>query len=46
MRDQVPDIARAHVYLCGPAEWTAAAQAAALAAGASAGNVHTEQFSW
>ncbi|MEU8660929.1 hypothetical protein AB0C31_30055, partial [Actinoplanes philippinensis] len=46
LRQLVPEIARSHVYLCGPAEWTAAARTAAEQAGTPAGNVHTEQFSW
>jgi predicted ferric reductase len=46
LRTIAPAIAGSHVYLCGPADWTAAARTAALEAGAPAAHVHSEQFSW
>jgi predicted ferric reductase len=46
LRQLVPEVARAHVYVCGPEEWTSAARLAALDAGVPAERVHTELFSW
>ncbi|WP_436530261.1 ferredoxin reductase family protein [Actinoplanes sp. HUAS TT8] len=46
LRRIVPEIAGAHVYLCGPEDWTGSARAAALAAGVRADRVHTELFAW
>jgi predicted ferric reductase len=46
LRHVAPDVARSQVFVCGPAEWTAAARAAVLEAGAPAERVHTEQFAW
>jgi ferredoxin-NADP reductase len=46
LRQIVPLVAQSQVYVCGPEEWTGAAQAAAIAAGAPAERVHTELFSW
>ena len=42
----VPDIAEHDVYLCGADAWMDAAQAAAVAAGVPAENVHAERFTW
>jgi predicted ferric reductase len=42
----VPDIASRDVFLCGPPGWAAAARQAALAAGASRGQIHAEGFAW
>jgi predicted ferric reductase len=41
-----PDIARHHVYVCGPDAWTAAVRTAARDAGVPAERLHTEQFAW
>jgi ferredoxin-NADP reductase len=46
LRQIAPDIARSHVYVCGPDAWTEAARAAARRAGVEADRLHTEQFSW
>jgi predicted ferric reductase len=46
LRQIVPDIARAHVYVCGPDGWTAAARDAARAAGVPPQRLHTELFAW
>ncbi|GIE53672.1 oxidoreductase [Amorphoplanes nipponensis] len=46
LRGIVPDIARSHVFVCGPDSWTEAARAAARGAGVPAGRLHTELFSW
>jgi predicted ferric reductase len=46
LRLLAPDIARSHVYVCGPDKWTRAARAAAHEAGVPAGRLHTELFSW
>jgi ferredoxin-NADP reductase len=44
LREIEPRLVPAHVYLCGPAEWTRAARRAVRAAGVPAQRVHTEQF--
>jgi predicted ferric reductase len=46
LRRVAPRVAGSHVYVCGPEAWTAAARTAALAAGARAEHLHTEQFAW
>jgi predicted ferric reductase len=46
LRQIAPGIARSHVYVCGPEEWTGAARAAARAAGVRPDHLHTELFSW
>jgi ferredoxin-NADP reductase len=46
LRQIVPQVAAAHVYVCGPDDWTGAARAGALAAGVRAEHLHTELFSW
>jgi ferredoxin-NADP reductase len=46
LRQIAPDIARSHVYVCGPAAWTDAARAAARSAGVHRERLHTELFSW
>ena len=46
LRRIAPDIARSHVYVCGPDAWTDAARAAARAAGVDPDRLHTEQFAW
>ena len=40
------DIARHHIYVCGPDPWTDAVRAAARTAGVPADRLHTEQFAW
>jgi predicted ferric reductase len=46
LRKIAPDIARSHVYICGPDAWTEAARAAVLDSGTPAERLHTELFSW
>ena len=46
LRQIVPDVARSHVYVCGPEAWTEAARTAARTAGVPAERLHTELFSW
>ena len=46
LRRTVPDIARSHVYVCGPDGWTDAARAAARSAGVDLERLHTERFAW
>jgi ferredoxin-NADP reductase len=46
LHELVPDIAEHDVYLCGADAWMDAAEAAALAAGVPAENVHVERFTW
>jgi ferredoxin-NADP reductase len=46
LRRIVPDIARSHVYVCGPDGWTDAARAAARSAGVDQERLHTERFAW
>jgi predicted ferric reductase len=41
-----PQVARSHVYICGPEAWTQAARTAAGFAGVQADHLHTELFSW
>jgi predicted ferric reductase len=40
------DIARQHVYVCGPNAWTDAVRVAARETGVPADHLHTEQFAW
>ncbi|WP_328476683.1 ferredoxin reductase family protein [Actinoplanes sp. NBC_00393] len=42
----LPVVAGAHVYICGPEEWAVAARAAAIEAGARPDRIHTELFAW
>jgi len=44
MRQVAPDIARHHVYVCGPDLWTDAVRLAARAAGVPASRIHYERF--
>ena len=46
LRRIAPDVARSHVYVCGPEAWTEAARTAARSAGVETGRLHTELFSW
>jgi predicted ferric reductase len=46
LRQIAPDIARSHVYVCGPEAWTEAARAAARSAGVDRERLHTELFAW
>jgi predicted ferric reductase len=46
LRQIAPQVARSHVYVCGPENWTAAAREAARTAGVSDERLHTEQFAW
>jgi predicted ferric reductase len=46
LKQVAPQVAQAHVYVCGPEAWTAAAGAAARTAGVPDERLHTEQFSW
>jgi predicted ferric reductase len=46
LRQIAGDVARHHLYVCGPAPWTTAVRAAARAAGVPADRVHSEQFTW
>jgi ferredoxin-NADP reductase len=46
LRRIAPQIARSHVYVCGPDAWTEAARTAARSAGVEADRLHTELFSW
>ncbi|GIJ71685.1 ferredoxin reductase family protein [Virgisporangium ochraceum] len=46
LRRIVPMVPHAHVYVCGPDGWAAAARAAAVAAGVPERRLHTEQFAW
>jgi predicted ferric reductase len=46
LRQIVPVIARSQVYVCGPADWTEAARAAARDTGVPEERLHTELFSW
>jgi predicted ferric reductase len=42
----VPDIAETDIFICGPDPWMEAVTRAALAAGASRGQIHQERFTW
>ena len=46
LRQLAPHIAASRVYICGPEEWAAAAEAASRQAGVRPERVHTELFSW
>jgi ferredoxin-NADP reductase len=46
LRRIAPDIAGAHVYICGPDGWTDAARAAARSAGVDPQRLHIERFAW
>jgi predicted ferric reductase len=46
LRQLAPQIARSHVYVCGPEAWTSAAREAARTAGVPEERLHTEQFAW
>ncbi|MEP6852217.1 MAG: ferredoxin reductase family protein [bacterium] len=46
LRSLVPDVAQRDVYVCGPAEWMAAALDAARAAGVPQRHLHAERFGW
>jgi ferredoxin-NADP reductase len=46
LRQMAPQIARSHVYVCGPDAWTQAARTAARDAGVKPEHLHTELFSW
>ncbi len=46
LRQLVPDIAEADVYLCGAAAWMDAAAAAAIDCGVPTDHIHTERFAW
>ncbi|MBW8481221.1 ferredoxin reductase family protein [Actinomadura parmotrematis] len=46
LRRMARPVEDAHVYICGPREWTAAARSAALEAGVRPGRLHTERFAW
>jgi ferredoxin-NADP reductase len=46
LRLLVADIARHDVFICGPADWAAAARRAALDCGVPGEHVHEERFAW
>jgi predicted ferric reductase len=46
LHEIAPQVAAAHVYVCGPEAWTRAARAAAGTAGVEPARLHTELFSW
>ncbi|WP_229072579.1 ferric reductase-like transmembrane domain-containing protein [Actinoplanes sp. DH11] len=46
LRHLAPQVAAAHVYICGPEQWAGQARAAAVEAGVKPGRVHTELFAW
>jgi predicted ferric reductase len=46
LRQIAPQIASAHVYICGPDQWTKAARTAADVAGVKHEHLHTELFTW
>jgi predicted ferric reductase len=46
LRRIAPDIARSHVYICGPDAWTDAARSAARSAGVDPEHLHIERFAW
>jgi ferredoxin-NADP reductase len=41
-----PDIARSHVYVCGPEAWAETVRTAVRSTGLAADNLHTELFAW
>lgn len=46
LTQMAPQVTAAHVFICGPEPWTAAAEAAARTAGVPENRLHTEQFAW
>ncbi|GAB1691564.1 ferric reductase-like transmembrane domain-containing protein [Krasilnikovia sp. M28-CT-15] len=46
LRQIAADIARHHLYVCGPDPWADAVRAAARSADVPADRIHTEQFAW
>lgn len=46
LRQLVPALADADVYLCGPPAWLRAARAAAVGAGVHRTHIHSEEFAW
>ncbi|BCJ40291.1 oxidoreductase [Actinoplanes ianthinogenes] len=46
LRQIVPQVATAHLYVCGPEAWAESVRGAALEAGVAADRLHTELFSW
>jgi ferredoxin-NADP reductase len=46
LRQVAPQIARSHVYVCGPDAWTEAVLDSARRAGVPDGRVHSERFGW
>lgn len=46
LRQVAPDIARSHVYICGPEGWADAARTAVRSTGVANDRIHTELFSW
>jgi ferredoxin-NADP reductase len=46
LKDLVPDIAEADVYVCGPTAWTQAVEKTMRAAGVEERQIHAEEFAW
>ena len=46
LRQLVPDVADCDIFICGPTPWMKAVERAAVAAGASRTQIHTEDFAW
>jgi predicted ferric reductase len=46
LKDLVPDIAEADVYICGPTAWTHTVERTMRAAGVEERQIHAEEFAW
>ena len=46
LRQLVPDVADCDIFVCGPTPWMKAFERAAVGAGASRKQIHTEDFAW
>ena len=46
LKQLVPDVAEADVFVCGPTAWTHAVQRTMRAAGVEERQVHAEEFAW
>jgi predicted ferric reductase len=46
LRQLVPDVADCDIFVCGPTPWMNAFEHAAVAAGASRKQIHSEDFAW
>ena len=46
LKQMVPDLAQADVYVCGPTAWTHSVEKTLRAAGVDERQIHAEEFAW